>query len=330
MDIFSTDVYQLPPSDLARQAVATPTVYQEPSNTVSKPFGTPASILKYPLQRLDANSDYIEIKILEYCAAGLSLSPPEGTSAGSFAIGNAKSNLSKQKPLAYIHLPIPQNISDTQGVDWGEDRLNPIAAAVASAGGNLVEGNIQNAIGGVVNKVTAGIQDPSTIKTIQAALAAIGSNKLVGNTIDPAAYLTRATGQVLNPNLELLFKGPTLRSFGFNFDFAPRDAGEGQMVKKIIWTLKKHMVAKQKASGLIIGTPDVFHLQYKTGSRPHAFLNKFKPAALMNIDVNYTGSGVYATYSDSTPVHMTVSLQFRELNPIYFEEYENSDTNVGY
>ena len=70
------------------------------------------------------------------------------------------------------------------------------------------------------------------------------------------------------------------------------------------------------------------------GNSPHPFLNKFIPAALVNMNVNYTGSNTYATYYDGTPVHITMQLDFQELNPIYFEDYEAlekaNDTSVGY
>jgi hypothetical protein len=49
----------------------------------------------------------------------------------------------------------------------------------------------------------------------------------------------------------------------------------------------------------------------------------------MNITVNYTGSGTYATYSDATPVHMTMTLTFQELTPIYAEDYETGTGSEG-
>jgi hypothetical protein len=44
------------------------------------------------------------------------------------------------------------------------------------------------------------------------------------------------------------------------------------------------------------------------------------------MSVNYTGSGTYATYGDSTPVHMQLTLNMSELTPIYAEDY---DKGVG-
>ena len=51
--------------------------------------------------------------------------------------------------------------------------------------------------------------------------------------------------------------------------------------------------------------------------------------ALKNMGVNYTGSGTYATYEDTTPIHMQLSLSFQELNPIYAEDYENEEGKIG-
>ena len=141
--------------------------------------------------------------------------------------------------------------------------------------------------------------------------------------------ISRATGQILNPNLELLFSGVNLRSFSFTFDFAPRSYSEGQMVLKIIRAFKRSIVPVS-GSGILVQAPSVFQLQYKQGQKPHPFLHSFKPCALVNMDVNYTGSNTYATYADGTPVHMQLGLQFKELNPIYGEDYDQIDNGVGY
>ena len=82
-------------------------------------------------------------------------------------------------------------------------------------------------------------------------------------------------------------------------------------------------------AGLFISSPEVFQLTYKSGSKKHPFLNSFKPCALVNMGVDYAASNVYATYEDATPVHMRLSLSFQELNPIYFEDYNNIPLTAG-
>ena len=83
------------------------------------------------------------------------------------------------------------------------------------------------------------------------------------------------------------------------------------------------MAAKAGGSRLFLSTPNVFELRYRKGRGEHPFLNKFKQCFLQNIAVNYTGEGVYSTYNDGTPVSMTMSLQFKELAPIYDVDYES-------
>jgi hypothetical protein len=156
----------------------------------------------------------------------------------------------------------------------------------------------------------------------------------LGANVSPAALITRATGQVLQSNLELLFSGVTLRAFPFSFDFTPRDAAEGEMVKQIIRILKMSMLPKGGAPGarnpLFINSPNLFQLEYKTGNKAHPFLNRFKVCALTDLQVNYTGSGAYATYGDGTPVHINVGMQFKEINPIYAEDYTDEPGGVGF
>ena len=141
---------------------------------------------------------------------------------------------------------------------------------------------------------------------------------------------------ILNSNLELLFSGVTLRTFPFSINFSPRNEAESEMVISIIKALKSSMAAKKNASqgqgGIFLRAPDVFQLSYiDSKGDPHPFLNRFKDCALTAMTVNYTNSGTYATYNDSTPVSIRMNLTFKELNPIYFEDYKSyTGPGVGY
>ena len=75
-------------------------------------------------------------------------------------------------------------------------------------------------------------------------------------------------------------------------------------------------------------TPNVFKLRYRTGTKNHPFLNKFKQCFLTDVQTTYTGEGVYATYDNGTPVSMIMNLSFKEVAPIYDIDYD-SDTQYN-
>ena len=282
--------------------------------------------LRYPNAQLENDTDFLEIKVVKYEAPGFNPdSFQQKTSSESLA-----NNI--ETPLAYIFLPIPENIQDSNAVDWGSNSLNGIAARAVGIGAKAIgEDGIVGAIGEVftgganlIGGLGAAGVDQTKIQNFFAAKA-VGA---LGFNVDAKGVVSRATGQVLNPNMELLFNNVTLRSFNFEFDLAPRDKKESETIKEMLRLFKKSMNAK-KGGGLFISSPDVFKLCYKTGGENHKFLHSFKPMALLNMSVNYTGSGTYATYDDTTPVHMKLSLSFQELNPVYSEDYDTKEGSLG-
>jgi hypothetical protein len=169
-------------------------------------------------------------------------------------------------------------------------------------------------IGGVATLAPNG--DTSSLsKTIQSQLvqAATGSNGI----------LARQYGAVINENLELLFNGPSLRNFTFNFRFTPRKQDEAVAVRKIIRMFKQAMSVKRSESTLLLKTPHTFAISYLSKNKDHQYLNKFKECALTDCAVNYTPDGTYMTYTDSSMTAYELSLTFQELVPIFDDDYRN-------
>ena len=271
---------------------------------------------RYPVARIESDSDYLEIKVLEYQPPGFERSNSGQTLRLQTSSESLKNN---EIILGHIFLPIPESITDSNGVTWGEDSLNGLAATgigiannVINAGGGMEA--LKELASGTKESVGSLTSDNMTKNAINSIFASMAVNALGGNT-SAAGILARQTGSILNPNMELLFGGVQLRQFSFSFDFAPRDENESIVIKRIIRAFKKSLNAKngsldEKSSGLFIKSPDVFQLTYKTGGKNHQFLHKFKPMALLNIAVNYTGAGTYATYDNTAPVHTKIDLTF--------------------
>ena len=236
------------------------------------------------------------------------------------------------KTKYYIELPIPQEVNDSNSVTWGEDRMNAIELATLS----IAQRAMETGVGDVGTLAQAGIQafnegvnipglNSETQKSLRAAISGYALNAL-GSQVSSKSVISRSTGQILNNNLELLFSGVNLRSFPFTFTFSPRNPKESDVVKAIIRSLKMSMAAKAgefngSAQGIFLKSPDLFQLDYLKDGKNHPFLNRFKLCALTGMSVNYTNAGTYASYSDGTPVNIRMNCTFKEINPIYHEDY---------
>ena len=323
-----------------------------------------AKVLSYPLaRRNEAPTDYLQIEIAEYDPAGLDLPafkdsndllPGESTKTkkfdmssveipkGAFELsrGSQTNNFGEKrrnKQIKHIiNLPIPRNVTDSQGVQYGEGSLNPLEAfGVATVNSAITStpsiDGIKNAFNKIAGTAANTISDERDQRAIAGAISGTAIGALGGN-VDANQLIARASGQILNPNLELLFNGVGLRTFPMSFQFFPRNKQEGMVVLNIIRTLKFEMAPSRttkSGNGVFIKQPSIFQLTYKQGNGPHPFLNRFLPAVLSDMKVNYSASGTFSAFYDGTPTHMQVDLQFKELNPIFREDYENV-SGVGY
>ncbi len=328
----------------------------------NKADGHKTKLFTYPVARKnDSETDYFMMEIAEYQAPGLdlpaftidkndagektgisNLKPNEKT--GTFALKEGSNTQAFTDPLeeknkkikAIICLPMPRNITDSQGVQYGESSLNPIEAVGLAGASEIIQGNVDRLKGAFNATLQAGndaFKDPSTQTTIATALSGTAIGALGGN-VNVNQLISRSTGQVLNPNLELLFQGVGIRNFPFQFQFFPRNPHEGLTVMNIIRKLKTEMAPRRSSkegtnNGVFIRTPSVFQLTYMKGSSKHPFLNSFLPAVLSDMKVNYSASGAHSTFYDGTPTHIRMDLQFKELNPIFAEDYDNVG-GVGY
>ena len=251
---------------------------------------------------------------------------------------DANSRISRmQKTKYYIELPIPQEVNDSNSVTWGEDKVNALELAALSVASSAMGGGIGDMAGAAVEALNSGVNipglGPDTQDAVRAAISGKALNAL-GSQVSAESVIARSTGQILNNNLELLFQGVNLRSFPFSITFSPRSPEESKVVKSIIKSLKMSMAPKagefsESAQGIFLKSPDVFQLDYLRDGRNHPFLNSFKLAALTGMSVNYTNAGTYASYEDGTPVNIRMNLTFKELNPIYHEDYLQGPAGEG-
>ena len=293
-----------------------------PSNEVPNPFkgfAQPAGGWKYPLDLDTSKQD--TLKIVAYERKPRQFSGGAQTAASGFLARRDTSNLGS--PKGTIILPINGQIVDNSSVDYGDNTLNALEAFAA--------GTAFAAVADKVSEGTVGSQLKDAFKNLNlnkealeglvgSAAAAAGLNALSGTNQTANTIASRLTGTILNPNLELLFKGPQLRNFPFTYLFLPRSKGEANQVIGIIRTLKENMTPRIQ-SNFFLKSPNVFSVEYLKGGTPHPYLNRIKLCALRSCNVEYAPLGTYATFPDGMPHAVRMTLQFTELDPVYSEDY---------
>lgn len=282
----------------------------------------------YPINRKGYGGDFIHFEMRSYQKSGFQSAP------GSFTITRMEDRLHKR--IADVYLPIQAGIVDAISVDWGNGELDPLTAQFANAAmGTMVEaskGDLgkagQNFAGSIYDIVNNVVKNSSDMQKL-------AINKFTQDAVKTPGLMGRSIGGAINNNLELLFNGPTLRSFTFNFKLTPREEDEAKMIKNIIRLFKRGMTPSLTKSGLFLSAPNVFKIKYiYTGkgdkNDPHPYLNRIKVAALRDFSVNYTPDGNYMTYGkDGSMTQYDLSMTFGEIDPIFAQDYEDEQGKTG-
>ena len=317
-------------------------------------------VLRYPLEALTGTTDYLQIDIIEFKRPPNQIIRPTGSAANTLnrAVGRTTSGSLARKAVindGSILLQVPSQVQDSNSVQYGDSEMNTLAGAAAGAiqgamtdVGGAVSDRLQGdskAMENLLPNAKAGIDKivgdaPGLINAAQTGLnakltsAALG---VFGANVSTSDLLARSSGQVFNPNLELLFDKPTLRSFRFSFKMTPRSLAESRQCKLIIRSFKQNMAPKANTEGgefsgssIFLKSPNIFELRYRKGNRDHPFLHKFKQCFLTDFSVNYTAEGLHTTYDDATPISMQMDMTFKEIEPIYDVDYKDSDNSVGF
>ena len=332
-----------------------------------KPEEKIGGTLRYPYEALTDQTDYLQFDIKQYVPLGMNNlvrapgSDKRYVKGGNDAGSTLPQDLSRTSRAVIndgtILLPIPAQIQDSNSVSYGDSSLNGLQAAGITAAGGLQE-DVAEAIGAsgegfkaALEKGFSGLKDTS-MDFGKTALGGIGDQEVaadmllkyfsaqavsaLGGNVTFNQVLARSEGEIINPNMELLFNGPTIRMFKFQFKLTPRNAAEANQCGLIIRAFKRNMAAKAQGTSQtgswFLKTPNVFWLRYRSGNKDHPFLHKFKQCFLTDCSVNYTADGVYSTYEDATPTAMILDLSFKEIEPIYDMDYDQDPgiNAVGY
>ena len=317
-------------------------------------------IMAYPLD-IDTKQDHFKITKYKYVRPNIN----QSKSARVKKIDGRDTNVAGDSVIGSqisgsIILPMPK-ATDANAAQWGGSDLTVTdLMALQTAKG------IDQGAGGIINEILRGTtgrslsglkndevrannkirrsgkagQSDSLAGDIIVGGQAISAQSiskltgLLGANFDTDTFLARTGGRVLNPNAEMLFQGPVIRDFSFEFQMIARSRKEGEEIRKIIRFLKLGMAPKFQNIAFL-ANPDVFKLEYRNDTNGTLkTVNRFNPGglALTALKTDYAPNGYWAAYTDSQPVALKLALSFTELRPIYEGDQAHPDLEgtVGY
>lgn len=282
--------------------------------------------LQYPLELLSGQNDYVTFTSMEY--------RPNKQSSGSEFSGPPSQGTA-------IRLYMPTTTPAVkQGADWGQatfsgpmgELLRNAATQGASAVMNaeiptsFEEGKAMGKK--MVDETKNFFQDNGPLVGGAAKQVGVGmAANLAG--IEANQLLALQRGQIYNPNVELLYKGPKLRGFTFNFTFVPKSPIEARVINNIILEFKKWSAPSNE--GKMYKVPHLWQVTYMSGAGQNRNMNAFKKAALTDVAVqDNQGMNMHMSFDDGMPIVKSLSLNFTEVDVITREDHLSSGSNVGY
>jgi hypothetical protein len=305
----------------------------------SNPSTTPptaAMALRYPNKMLEGDCDYVKFTFYQYT------SPFNAEGGGGPTIlGGAPGINQYNKSInglkgtgMTVLMYMPEDINADYGASWSGVNISNVAqGALKSFGGTagifknggLDAAGIGTAIDGILGAFNTAAGNAMTKGTGAANLLSDALSKANFGSLSVNDIFAATTQQILNPNTEVLYKGPKMRDFSLSFKMAPRDDTEAKKIKQIIHafkyaTLPTYGSAGDKENASFIKVPQIVDVSFMKGTSENPWVSQFKPCAITGFDISQTPDGAWATYTDGSPVATTMKITFQELKMLYADE----------
>ena len=225
-----------------------------------------------------------------------------------------------------IALYLPPNVADSTSAQY-EDTPTGILGVAAT---DIVRG--VKAFNEDDFELIGSLGGKALKETFQEILKNLGGGAVEALTGNEGAIplANKVFGRADNPFVEVFFNTMNIRTFTYNFNFAPRNEDETMEIQQIIQLFRFHMAPDlQEVNSRYLTLPSEFdiHYMYKANdgqSYENDYYGRIGTCVLENVTTNYTPNGV-KSFADGAPTQITMSLTFRETEVLTKEKI-----NAGY
>lgn len=184
-----------------------------------------------------------------------------------------------------IKLPMPRKLNDNEVMIWEEfSGTNEIVQGAQTLSNFLpgIAGSIARVAGGAGSAAVSGYQMSSVF-----------------------------TGSTINPFMFMMFKRPAFKEFTLQWSLAPTSQRESDSLDQIIKKCKR--AALPTTSGAFMEYPEIANIKLYAGQANDKYLFKFKPCAIVSVQVDYTGAGMPSFFKSGAPTIVNLTLQLKEI-----------------
>ena len=227
--------------------------------------------------------------------------------ADSLGVSSLYNNTRRISDSVSMYLPASVEDTTTAAYDDSATGIVGFLAASGVAASSTDRASMAKLIGGTLKGLGADVT-AKAVGAIGDVFGAEGTEQLIKKAFG---------GNADNPYMEVLFNAMQLRTFTYNFQFAPRSEEEAIEVQKIIQLFRFHMAPELRPGvNRYLGLPSQFDIHYmyltKEGvASENNFYNKIATCVLQDCKINYTPDGV-KSFADGGPVQTTMALTFKE------------------
>jgi hypothetical protein len=225
-----------------------------------------------------------------------------------------------------IALYLPADVKDTTGANYEDTPTGILGVATTDIvrGVNAFNEDDFEATGKIGGKLLK-----NTFEQILKNLGGGLAESLTGaEGVIPLA--NKIFGRADNPFIEVFFNSMNIRTFTYNFNFAPRNESETLELQQIIQLFRFHMAPDlQEVNARYLTLPSEFdiHYMYKAENGvgyENDYYGRIGTCVLENVTTNHTPNGV-KSFADGAPTQITMALTFRETEALTKEKI-----NQGY
>jgi len=219
-------------------------------------------------------------------------------------------------PIGSVTLPIPDNIIDSNGINYDFPAQGELGAGV-----DAVMQAVNLAKTG--KPVTAPMVGAAAENNMYAMTKSLVQASMGEGVADIAGQLL---GAIPNPNISAVFKGVNFRSFSYTWNLVARNPAESNVIKDLVRYLKQKALpafAGSEGSGHnVLQYPAIMEPAFFVSGAANEYLPKFKKAVITAVNVSYNaGSGPSFYAKTHAPVFVGLSLSFQEIEYFTSEDF---------